>query len=151
MLQITIASYRKYAMRELLYLGARYYRFRKARFNTESKASTGCKTVPLFAFFRLQEFWLSSSLTMFSHPRLLKCCQARIPPKFLKPEIRKHRQGSNFPKIPELPASIRSARAIVAQILGFLGTFDYFYPSYVFASEVAEVLPGSNFPNSPEA
>ena len=38
------------------------------------------------------------SLPMFSHPRLLKCCQARISPEFLKPEMRKHRQGSNFPQ-----------------------------------------------------
>ena len=61
---------------------------------------------------------------MFSHPRLLNCCQARIFPKFLKPETRKHRHGSNFPKIPKLLASMGSARAIVAQILGILGKFD---------------------------
>ena len=61
---------------------------------------------------------------MFSHPRLLKCRQARISPKFLKPEMRKHRQGSNFLKIPKILASMGSARAIVAQILGILGKFD---------------------------
>ena len=65
-----------------------------------------------------------SSLPMFSHPRLLKCRQARISPKFLKPEMRKHRQGSNFPKIPKILASMGSARAIVAQILGVLRKFD---------------------------
>ena len=64
------------------------------------------------------------SLPMFSHPRLLKCRQARISPKFLKPEMRKHRQGSNFPKIPKILASMGSARAIVAQILGILGKLD---------------------------
>ena len=64
------------------------------------------------------------SLPMFSHPRLLKCRQARISPKFLKPEMRKHRQGSNFPKIPKILASMGSARAVVAQILGILGKFD---------------------------
>ena len=64
------------------------------------------------------------SLPMFSHPRLLKCCQARIALKFLKPEMRKHRQGSNLTKIPKLLASMGSARAIVAQILGILGKFD---------------------------
>ena len=26
----------------------------------------------------------------------------QISPKFLKPEMRKHRQGSNFPKIPKI-------------------------------------------------
>ena len=61
---------------------------------------------------------------MFSHPRLLECCQARISPKFLKPEMRKHWQGSNLPKIPEILASMGSARAIVAQILGIWGKFD---------------------------
>ena len=64
------------------------------------------------------EIW---SLPMFSHPRLLQCCQARISPKFLKPEMRKHRQGSNFLKIPKLLASVGGARAIVAQILRILG------------------------------
>ena len=39
---------------------------------------------------------------MFSHPKLPKCCQARISPKCLKPEMRKHWQGSNFPKIPKI-------------------------------------------------
>ena len=67
------------------------------------------------------EIW---SLPMFSHPRLLKCRQARISPKFLKSEMRKHRQGSNFPQIPKILASVGSARAIVAQILGILGKFD---------------------------
>ena len=61
---------------------------------------------------------------MFSHPRLLKCRQARISPNFLKPEMRKHRQGSNFPKIPKILASMGSRRAIVAQLLGILGKFD---------------------------
>ena len=32
--------------------------------------------------------------------------------------------GSNFPKIPKLLASVGSARATVAQILGILGKFD---------------------------
>ena len=44
----------------------------------------------------------------FSHLRLLKCCQARISPKCLKPEMRKHRQGTNFPKIPKILASMGS-------------------------------------------
>ena len=35
---------------------------------------------------------------MFSHPKLPKRCQARISPKFLKPEMRKHWQGSKFLK-----------------------------------------------------
>ena len=58
------------------------------------------------------------SLSMFSHPMLRKCCQAQISPKFLKPEMRKHWPGSNFPKIPKILASMGSAGAIVAQILG---------------------------------
>ena len=61
---------------------------------------------------------------MFSHPRLLQCRQARISPTFLKPEMRKHWQGSNFPKIPKLLASVGSAQAIVAQMLGILVKFD---------------------------
>ena len=36
----------------------------------------------------------------------------------------KIRQGSNFPKIPKLLASMGSARAVVAQILGILGKVD---------------------------
>ena len=42
----------------------------------------------------------------------------QISPHFLKPETRKHWQGSNFPKIPKILASMGSAGAIVAQILG---------------------------------
>ena len=61
---------------------------------------------------------------MFSHPMLRKCCQAQISPKFLKPEMRKHWQGSNFPKIPKSLASVGSAGVIVSQILGILGKFD---------------------------
>ena len=67
------------------------------------------------------EIW---SLSMFSHPMLRKCCQAQISPKFLKPEMRKHWQGSNFPKILKILASMGSAGAIVAQILGILEKFD---------------------------
>ena len=52
------------------------------------------------------------SLPMCSLPRLLKCCQARTSPKFLKPEMRK------------LLASMGSAGARVAQILGILGKPD---------------------------
>ena len=48
----------------------------------------------------------------------------QISKKFLKPEMRKHWQGSNFPKIFKILASMGSAVAIVAQILGILGKFD---------------------------
>ena len=44
--------------------------------------------------------------------------------------MRKHRQGSNFPKILKILASMGSARAIVAQILGILGNL---IPADVFA------------------
>ena len=71
-----------------------------------------------------RNFWEIRSLPMFSHLRLLKCCQARISAKFLKPEMRKHRQGSNFTKIPKILASMGSTRAIVAPILGIFGKFD---------------------------
>ena len=74
---------------------------------------------------------------MFSHPRLLKCRQARISPKFLKPEMRKHRQGSNFPKIPKILASMGSARAIVAQIWEFWGNL---IPADVFAFQASRIL-----------
>ena len=80
-----------------------------------------CRCFRISGFKNFGEIW---SLPMFSHPRLLKCRQARISPKFLKPEMRKHRQGSNFPKIPKILASMGSARAIVAQILGIVGKFD---------------------------
>ena len=45
-------------------------------------------------------------------------------PKFLKPEMRKHRQGSNFPQIPKICATIARALPIDARILGILGKFD---------------------------
>ena len=41
-----------------------------------------------------------------------------------QPPMQKHRQGSNFPKIPKILASMGSAGAVVAQILGILGKFD---------------------------
>ena len=60
-----------------------------------------------------------------SHPRLLKCCQPQISPKFLKPEMLKHWQGSNFSKkTQQILASMGSAGAIVALILGSWGKFD---------------------------
>ena len=48
--------------------------------------------------------------------------------------MRKHRQGSNFPKNPKLLASVGSARAIVAQILGNL------IPADVFAFQASGIL-----------
>ena len=48
----------------------------------------------------------------------------QISPKFLKPEMRKHRQGSNFPKIPKIWATIARALPIDARIFGILGKFD---------------------------
>ena len=102
----------------------------------------------------------SRSLSIFSHPRLLKCCQAQISPKFVKLEMRKHWQGSKFTKIPKILASMGSAGAIVAQTLGIFGKFDpcqcsgissYLIPVDVFASDVAKMLPGSNFPKVSEA
>ena len=75
-----------------------------------------CWCFRISGFKNFGEIW---SLPMFSRPR-----QARISPKFLKPEMRKRRQGSNFPKILKILASMGSARAIVAQILGILGKFD---------------------------
>ena len=74
---------------------------------------------------------------MFSHPMLRKCCQAQISPKFLKPEMRKHWQGSNFPKIPKILASMGSAGAIVAQILGIWGNL---IPASVFAVQASGIL-----------
>ena len=70
---------------------------------------------------------------------LRKCCQAQISPKFLKPEMRKHWQGSNFPKILKILASMGSAGAIVAQILGILERFD---PCQCFriSSQVSGIL-----------
>ena len=50
--------------------------------------------------------------------------------------MRKHRQGSNFPKIPKILASMGNARAIVAQILEFWGNL---IPADVFASEAAHL------------
>ena len=120
---------------------------------------------------------------MFSHFKLKKCWGNLIPvdvfasdvakmlpgsnsPKFLKPEMRNHWQGSNFPKIPRILASMGSARAIVAQIFGIWGKFDpcqcsfisgfkefwgNLIPVDVFASDVAKMLPGSNFPKVFEA
>ena len=54
--------------------------------------------------------------------------------------MRKHWQGSNFPKIPKILESMGSAGTMVADILGILG-----------ASDVAKMLPGSNFPKVSEA
>ena len=48
----------------------------------------------------------------------------QISPKFLKPEMRKHQQGSSFPKIPKICATIARALPIDARILGILGKFD---------------------------
>ena len=48
----------------------------------------------------------------------------QISPKFLKPEMRKHWQGSNFPKIPKISATMVPALPIDARILGILGKFD---------------------------
>ena len=48
----------------------------------------------------------------------------QISPKFLEPEMQKHRQGSNFPKIPKIWATIARALPIDARILGILGKFD---------------------------
>ena len=79
------------------------------------------------------EIW---SLSMFSHPRLLKCCQAQISPKFLKLEMRKHWQGSNLPKIPEILASMGNAGAIVCSDFWNLGKFD---PCHVFAFQASGI------------
>ena len=80
-------------------------------------------------------------LSMFSHPMLRKCCQ-----------------GSNFPQIPKILASIGSAGSIVAQTLGNFGShfklqefWGNLLPVDVFASDVAKMLPGSNFPKVSEA
>ena len=61
---------------------------------------------------------------MLSHPRLLKCCQTRIYPKFLKPEMRKHRQESNFPKIPRSPGIYGECRGYSCSDFGNFGEFD---------------------------
>ena len=74
---------------------------------------------------------------MFSHPRFAKVPPGSNFPKFLKPEMRKHRQGSNFPTIPKILASMGSARAIVAQILGIWGNL---IPADVFAFQASRIL-----------
>ena len=48
----------------------------------------------------------------------------QISPKFLKLEMRKHWQGSNFSKIPKISATMVPALPIDARILGILGKFD---------------------------
>ena len=57
-------------------------------------------------------------------------------------------RDQSSPKIPEILASMGSAGAIVAQIWGILGQefCGNLVPVDVFASEVAKMLPGSNFP-----
>ena len=45
-------------------------------------------------------------------------------PEFLKPEVRKHRQRSNFPQIPKIWATMAPALPIDARISGILGKFD---------------------------
>ena len=106
-----------------------------------------CQCFRVSGFRNFGEIW---SLSMFSHPRLLKCCQAQISPKLLKLEMRKHWQGSNFPKIWAIMAP---ALPIDARILGILGKFDpcqcarfrlqEFWGNLilvdVFASEVAQI------------
>ena len=48
----------------------------------------------------------------------------QISPKFLRLEMRKHWQGSNFPKIPKNWATMAPALPTDARILGILGKFD---------------------------
>ena len=95
----------------------------------------------------------------FSHLRLLKCCQARISPKFLKPEMRKHRHGSNFPKIPKLLASMGSAGA---RNFGEIRSLPMFSHPKLLKCRQARISPkflkpemrkhrqGSNFPKIPK-
>ena len=77
--------------------------------------------------------------------------------------MRKHWQGSNFPKIPKILASMGSAGAMLRfwEFWGnlILPVFSHFrlqkfwgnlIPVDVFASDVAKMLPGSNFPKVSE-
>ena len=72
----------------------------------------------------------------------------QISPKFLKPEMRKHRQGSNFPKIPKIRATIARALSTDARSLGNLGKFD---PCRCFRisgfRNVGEILAWQHFSN----
>ena len=77
--------------------------------------------------FRISGFRNFGEIRAWRHFSNLGCKNIgrdQISPKFLKPEKRKHRQGSNFPKIPKSWATIARALPIDARILGILGKFD---------------------------
>ena len=75
----------------------------------------------MFSHFRLQEI---RAWQHFSNLRCDNIGRGQMSPKFLKPEMRKHRQGSNFPQIPKICATIARALPIDARSLGILGKFD---------------------------
>ena len=62
-----------------------------------------------------------------------------------QPPMQKHRQGSNFPKIPKILASMGSAGAVVAQILGILGKFE---PGSILATSDEKTSTGIKFPQN---
>ena len=94
------------------------------------------------AMLRFWEFWGNLILPVFSHFRLQKFWGNLIPVDVFASDVAKMLPGSNFPKvsearmpktpagisnfpkIPKILASMGSAGAIVAQILGILVKFD---------------------------
>ena len=69
--------------------------------NSQNLSNYGSRTSHRCPHFGLQKLWGNLSLAAFSQHRMRKHRLGSNFPKLLKPEMRKHWQGSNFPKIPK--------------------------------------------------